>query len=180
MEEVKKTYQSELQASVPPGVEVKTNHFLGLTDYKSLLMAQLDVSGSLGTATSKRVFLPSCFFEAGAKPLFAHEKRELPVDLHFPYASKDQVDIKLPGTFTAESIPKDAEIPWPKEGLLISKYSVNGDVYTQTRTVVVSNSIFMVDDYPGLRDFYQKMNAQDQQQIILKTVAAATGAGAAQ
>lgn len=102
------------------------------------------------------------------------------MDLHFPFASKDQVTIQLPPTFAAESIPKDAEIPWPQEGVLVSKYSVTGDVYSLTRGVVVLNSVFRVSDYPGLREFFQKMNAQDQEQVILKTIATRSAAGAAQ
>ena len=60
--------------SVPSGIQVKANHFVGLADYESPLMVQVDVSGGLGTATGKRVFIPAVFFEANAKPLFAQSK----------------------------------------------------------------------------------------------------------
>ena len=56
---VKKEFEESVQSKLPAGVEVKTNHFLGLTDYDKTLMAAMDVSGSMGTATSKRVFLPT-------------------------------------------------------------------------------------------------------------------------
>ena len=59
-------------------------------------MATMVVTGSMGTATSKRVFLPTLFFEAGSKPLFVHEKRTVPVDLGYPYGAQDTVVIHLP------------------------------------------------------------------------------------
>ena len=70
--EVDKEFANELQQSVPSGVSVKTKGFVGLADYDHLLLAVLEVSGSMGTGTSKRAFLPSFFFEASERPLFAH------------------------------------------------------------------------------------------------------------
>lgn len=180
VEAVKKKFQEELQSTLPAGVEVKTNHFVGLTDPKSVLMALVDVSGSLGTATSKRVFLPSSFFEAGAKPLFPHEKRALPIDLLYPYQVRDKVVMKLPPNFVAESLPRNVEIPLPKRALFGATYKFEGGVYTEGRMLLLATSFYDAKEYPELRDFYQKMNAQDQQQLILKAAPQAAAAGAAQ
>ncbi|HEY0758092.1 MAG TPA: DUF3857 domain-containing protein [Acidisarcina sp.] len=167
-EQVKKEFQDSLQEVVPSGVELKMNHFIGLTDWRTVLMATLDVSGSMGTSTSKRLFLPSSFFEASSKPLFSLERRELPVDLHFPYLLRDTVKLKLPAQYAAESVPKDANFPLPHEAVFVESYRLNADGYTQDRQLVLANVFFDVKEYPQLRDFYQKMNAQDQQQVILK------------
>lgn len=61
-EEAKKSFEAELQNRVPDGVRVRMNHFVALTDSTMDLMAVADVSGSMGTATGKRVFLPAAFF----------------------------------------------------------------------------------------------------------------------
>ena len=68
----------------------------------------MDATGSMGTATSKRVFLPTLFFEAGSKPLFVHEKRT--VDLEYPIEVQDKVTLHLPKSLAVESAPKDAPI----------------------------------------------------------------------
>ncbi|HEY0797468.1 MAG TPA: DUF3857 domain-containing protein [Acidisarcina sp.] len=180
VEAVKKKFQEELQSRLPSGVEARTNHFLGLADSKSALMAVVDVSGTLGTSTAKRVFLPSCFFEAGSKPLFSHEKRELPIDLLYPYQMKDTVVIKLPPTLVAESVPKNTQLPLVKRAIFGATYKVDAGVYTQSRLLLLATSFYDAKEYPELRDFYQKMNAQDQQQIILKVAPPAAASGGAQ
>ena len=74
----------ELEAIVPEGVEAHVDHFLGLDDPDSNLMAMVKVHGTLGTATSKRLLLPGFFFEArGHTPFVSQEKRLEPVDMHY-------------------------------------------------------------------------------------------------
>ena len=167
VEQTKKDFEEELQRSMPAGVVVKTNHFIGLTDSDHVLMALVDVSGSLGTSTGKRVFLPGDFFDANAKPLFVHAKREAPVDLHFPYQVQDQVTLTLPAEFKVESVPKDAEIPLPHFADYVAKYKGSDTSYSYGRLMVVANILYHPDEYPQLKDFYAKTNAQDQQQAVL-------------
>ena len=72
---MKTALEKEVQGQVPDGVKVKMNHILALNDSTVTLMAILDVSGNLGTATGKRVFFPAALFETKSKPMFASEKR---------------------------------------------------------------------------------------------------------
>jgi hypothetical protein len=167
-EGVKKDFQDDLQRRVPPGVEVKTNHFVGLSDYNSMLLVQVDVSGTLGTVTGKRVFLPAVFFEANAKPLFVQEKRENPVDLHYPYTMHDQFSLTLPANLTAESVPKETTVPFAPDGDYIAKFAMQGNTYAYGRLMRLANPFYKVTEYPGLRSFYQKTSADDQEQVVLK------------
>jgi hypothetical protein len=176
-EAMKKEFEESVQATVPAGVEVKTDHFLSLTDYDKTLMAVLNVSGFMGTATSKRVFLPTLFFEAGSKPLFVHEKRTVPIDLHYPYGAQDTVIIHLPPTLTVESAPKDAQIPLPKNALYQVTLKQEPGRLEIGRVFVLANSIYLVDEYSGLKDFYQKVNARDQEQAVLQPTAAKAPVG---
>ena len=180
-EEAKKAFDDYLQPRMPPGVEAKTNHFIGLTEYKNPLMAQVDVSGSLGTSTGKRVFLPAVFFEGGAKPLFAQEKRENAVDLHYPYMVHDQFTLTLPPNLAAESVPKDSNVKFAPNADYIAKFAVNGNTYAYGRLMRLGNAFYTVTEYPQLRGFYQKANAEDQAQLVLQAgatpVVAAAPAG---
>jgi hypothetical protein len=177
---VKKEFEESVQATVPAGVEVKTDHFLSLTDYDKTFMVVMNVSGSMGTATSKRVFLPTLFFEAGSKPLFVHEKRTVPIDLHYPYGAQDSVVIHLPPSWTVESAPKDAQISLPKNALYQVTLKQEPGKLEVGRVFVLANSIFMVDEYGVLKDFYQKVNARDQEQAVLQPTAAKPPAGGTQ
>jgi hypothetical protein len=180
VDEIKKEFEDSVQEQVPAGIQVKMNHFLGLGSYTSAFMAVLDVSGSMGTATSKRVFLPTMFFEAGSKPLFVHERRTAPIDLDYPYQMQDTVTIHLPKTMAVESAPKDAQIPLPENALYQAAFKQQPDTLVAGRLFVLGNVLYRVDEYGKLKDFYQKVNAKDQEQAVLHPVAAAAASGGAQ
>jgi hypothetical protein len=170
-EDTKKDFEEELQSDMPAGVRVKMNHFIGTTDYDHTLMAIVDVTGNLGSATGKRLFVPGTFFEANAKPLFAHEKRENPVDLRYPYMVTDSVTLTLPAGVTVESVPKDAEISLPDFASYAAKYKATDGAYSYSRRMILANILYSKSEYPQLKDFYGKANAQDQQQAVLRVTA---------
>jgi hypothetical protein len=165
---VKKEFEDYVLESVPSGVQVKTNHFAGLADYESPLLVQVDVSGGLGTATGKRIFIPAVFFEANSKPLFAQSKRENPIDLRYPYTVHDQFSLTLPPNMTAESVPKETQVPYVGNADYLAKFLVKGNLYAYGRLFRLASPFYKPEEYPQLRDFYQKTNAEDQAQLVLK------------
>lgn len=167
-QEAKKKFEEELQAQVPAGVKVSMNHFISLTDFSAVLMAVVDVSGNLGTATGKRVFLPGAFFEANLKVPFTGEKRESSVDLRYPFISVDTVTITLPAGFSVQSVPQNAEIPYPQNAEYKAKYTSGSGTFEESRVEAMARAVYKTTEYPQLRDFYGKMNAQDQQQVVLE------------
>jgi hypothetical protein len=180
VDEIKKEFEDSVEEQVPAGIVVKTNHFLGLDTMGTALMAVLDVSGSMGTATSKRVFLPTMFFEAGSKPLFVHERRTAPIDLDYPYQMQDTVTIHLPKALAVESAPKDAQIPLPDNALYQATFKQQPDTLVAGRLFVLGNVLYRVEEYGKVKDFYQKVNAKDQEQAVLRPAAAAASTGGAQ
>jgi Domain of Unknown Function with PDB structure (DUF3857)/Transglutaminase-like superfamily len=165
---VEKEFEEQLQQSMPPGVQVKTNHFVGLTDYTSPLMAVVDVSGAMGTQTGKHVFLPAVFFEAGSAPLFAQTKRENMVYLHYPYMVQDHFQVALQPNVSVENVPHEADIPYIPNGDYIAKFASQGNVFGYWRLLRVANIVYLPTEYPALRSFFQKMSADDQEQVALQ------------
>lgn len=179
-QDAKNEFENEIQERVPDGVVVKMSHFVSLGDYNNGLMAILDVTGSMGTAAGKRVLLPSAFFQARVKPVFAEAKRENPIDLHYPWVAQDKVTIKLAPGLSLESVPVAAQVPMEKLAYYKAQYSGADSTYSVVRTFAMGGSIFKKEEYPELRDFYQKTSAQDQQQLVLKRLPVEAASTAAQ
>ena len=60
-------------------------------------MAVVDLKGSVGMATARRLILPGFFFETrGHTPFVNEEKRREPVDMHYGDRVTDQVTYHLP------------------------------------------------------------------------------------
>ncbi|MGC2620402.1 MAG: hypothetical protein WA414_15260, partial [Acidobacteriaceae bacterium] len=176
---IKKEFEDDLQTNMAPGVRVKTSQFTALADYTQPLVVTMDVTGSMGTKTGHRVFLPGTFFEAQAKAPFASTNRESPVYMHYPYVIQDQVKFTLPANASVESAPQDAQIPFVPNADFASKYRYAGTTYMYARRVRVANILYDPKDYAPLRDFFQKVSSQDQGQVVVKFAAAGDAAGAA-
>lgn len=175
---LKLQFQETVQQEMPPGIEVKADHFLGLTDWETNFQCVLKVSGSMGTATAKRVFLPATFFAAASPPLFALDKRTMPVDLGYAYAMRDTVSIKLPPAFEVESLPKDTEFTFPQMAYYRAKFTRDAGMVKSLRIIVLGNAVYRAEEYPQLKDFYQKVNAKDKEPALLQFVQAAPAGSA--
>jgi hypothetical protein len=174
-EELHRQYDKAIRDQFPGGVEVKLQSFLGLTDPEHLLMAVLKVEGSMGTATGHRVILPASFFASDANRLFAAQKRETPVDLHYPISRKDTVNLTLPASLKIESLPKNGDLSLPKAAVYSVQYGQKANTYTYSRTFLLGVVLYLPNEYSGLRDFYEKMGAKDDEQAVLTMAPTAGG-----
>lgn len=170
-EEAKKEFGDGLQSEMPSGTTATMQNMAPLADFGPPLVATLAVSGTLGTKTGRRLFLPGTFFESQAKPRFATATRVNPVYLRYPYRMRDTVKMTLPPGSSAEIVPKDADIPFATNAAFTAKYRVTGNVYAYDRDERVSKILYPVADYPALRDYFQKVNTQDEGQLVLTAAA---------
>ncbi len=169
----KKKFDTDLRNDLAPGIEVNTTRLDNLTDFTKPLLAEVEVSGTLGSKTGHRLLLPGTFFEAGAKTLFASEKRETPVYMQYPYAEVDQVRLKLPSNAAVEGVPQDSQLSFAPNGDYVAKFrNADGGIYQYGRRLRLANILYQTQDYAPLRDFFQKVSAQDQQQVVLSRTAA--------
>ncbi len=168
-EELKKEFdREELDAYVPEGVEAHVDHFLSLNDPYSNLMAIVNLKGSLGTVTAKRMILPGFFFETRVRvPFVNEEKRLLPVDMRYGDRITDQVTYHLPDGMTVEGAPQDSNFSWPGHALLVAKSLVQPTQIVIGQTLSLGFTLAKPDEYQDLRGFYQKLAAADQEEVVL-------------
>ena len=170
--DLKKEYDESLQQIVPDGVEAHLDHFLGLNNPEVILMAVINVKGTIGTSTSKRLLLPATFFESRQHLSFVSaEKRQEAVDMRYPSRVVEQVSYHLPEGVVVEGAPKDSEAPWQGHAVYVLKTTSQPGVATVNRQIVRIFTQAKPEEYQDLRGFYQKVSAADQQQLVLTTSA---------
>lgn len=166
--ELKKIFDESLLTLMPEGVEGHIDHFINLENPDLNLVAVINAKGTLGTATSKRVLLPGFFFEVrGHKPFVDQPKRQTPVDMHYPEQIIDQVIYQFPSSLTVEGTPTEANVPWGDQTILRTKLLQDGGGVTIARSLVRAFTLLKPEQYQELRAFYQKIDINDQQQLVL-------------
>jgi hypothetical protein len=63
--------------------------------------------------------------------------------------------------------PAEASIPWGGHAVMELKSTTDKNGITITRNLVRGFAMLPPKDYPGLRDFYQKVATADQEQMVL-------------
>ncbi|MDR3746536.1 MAG: transglutaminase domain-containing protein, partial [Acidobacteriota bacterium] len=175
--ELKKEFDRTLEGMLPDGVEGHIDHFLGLDDAEVALMAVVNVKGTLGTATAKRLLLPGYFFEAREKaPFVSQEKRQEAVDMNYGERVSDQITYYLPAGMAVEGTPPDVNIPWTGHAAYVSKTVSAAGQVTVARTLLRGFAQAKPEEYQDLRGFYQKVAAADQQQLVLAAAPATASA----
>ena len=167
-EEVKKQFNESLHDLLPQGVTGEVNRFQGLDSYATNLLVVVKVSGSLGTTIGKRLILPGFFFSTGGHTQFvAEEKREAAVDLHYTEQVIDDAIYHLPAGYMVESAPQPSQLPWPDHAALVVKTAPGPGVIDIKHIFARAFVLLDPKEYPALRDYYQKIAATDQQQLVL-------------
>lgn len=168
--ELKKQYDKSLESITPEGVEAHLDHFLGLNEPDSILMAVVNVKGTLGTLTSKRLLLPAMFFETRRGANFVgSEKRLTPVDMHYAQREDEQITYHLPEGLAVEGAPKDAQVSWQGHAAFGTKTVQSPGTIIIARQIARAFAIAKPEEYQDLRGFYQKVATADQQQLVLTT-----------
>jgi hypothetical protein len=175
-EEVKKQFIESIRTDLPEGVQAGLDHFIALDDYNSNLVGVFRISGSLGVVTGKHFFLPGLFFESRAKlPFVTQDKRLTPIDLHYAKMEQDDVVYRLPPGYTVESAPHTPDVAWPDHALLQISSAVKDGSVVARRALARNFPILDPKEYNDLHDFYQKIAAADQLQIVLTRTPAVKG-----
>lgn len=176
-DELKKEFDRWLQPMLPEGVEGHLDHFVGLDDPDSQLLAVCEVDGAVGAATSKRLLIPGFFFETRQRQPFVEEaKREEPVDMHYAEQIADEVTYSFPATLTLEGTPPDSKTPWENKAVYVTRCVVESNKVTVANQMLRGFTFAKADEYSGVRDFYQKIAAADQQQLVF-TLSTTTAKG---
>ena len=170
--QLKKDFDDELQPDLPPGLIVKTDHFLGLDTEDATLMVRMKVSGSLGTATGKRVFLPLSIFAAGAGNPFASSHREEPIDLRYPFQEVDQITLHLPPGFQVESLPEKSQITLPQMAVYGIGAKSDSQTITFVRSYIMANIMYAATEYNKLKGFFDDLSNKDRAQAVLHVASA--------
>jgi hypothetical protein len=91
--------------------------------------------------------------------------------MHFGNRVTDDITYHLPDGITVEGAPQDTNISWPGHALLIAKSVTQPGEITIGQTLSVAFTIAKPEEYQDLRNFYQKVAAADQVQLVLTTSA---------
>ncbi len=168
----KKNLEDELTNWLPNGASVKMTSAEGWQGTNEPLMAHFSVEvTSYASAAGKRLLLPSNLFQPKQKNAFKSAERKFPIYFPYAFAEVDTINIKVPAGHSLEGAP-----PQQQAGLPYAIYNntseFDGTQLVTKRELRVNGIWFPQKDYAQLKDFFNKVQAGDEQQAVLRAGAA--------
>lgn len=167
----------ELRTSVehllPGGMDVQVISIEKLEDYEQPLVVRFNVKGAIGSTTGKRLLLLGDIFMTNAKPTFPHEKRDVPVDLQYPQMIQDAMRITFPTSIKVESSPAPDKFQFKNYAAYALSSTPGTNSITMRRDLLFGEVLYLPKEYPELREFYNKFETKDQENIVLTATPAA-------
>jgi hypothetical protein len=157
-----------ITARVPQGIHANVDHLAYLDDPRKQLLAVINVSGSLTKNAGGDLVVPRLFFGAQEKnPFPADKMRELPIDMRYPAQEQEQITYVLPAGYTLKEYPQDTNLRWEENVAYQLRTKVAGGSVTGARVLARAFTLLDAKDYEQVRNFYQKVVAADQQELVL-------------
>lgn len=171
----KKELEELAKRWLPGGSEVTLTNEPEWENTESKLFAQFKVSGPLAISAGKRWIVPVHIFEVNEKPMFPAAQRINTVYFSYPWTMIDEVHLTLPPNAAVESLPPDDDLRLDYALFRTQQKEEKPGTIFSRRDMAMGGIAFSLDRYKELKAFFDKVKAADDQQVIIKAVAHATG-----
>lgn len=118
------------------------------------------------SSAGKHLLMPIGLFGADEKHVFEVQDRVHPIYFHYPEVVEDNISIALPAGWQVASMPKPHG-----ENIAITEFNSNveykNDAVQVERRLSIDGIYLPLKYYPALREFYQNVRSNDEEQIVL-------------
>jgi len=124
--------------------------------------------------SGKHLLVPATLFPGRLRTVFTPAERKYPIYFPYTFEEIDKLEIQLPDGFSVDSIPTGQDTKLASARFLTTRLSQAGRI-TLTRALVVNSIYFPVENYRDLKQFFAKLGAADEEQIVLQESKTGTG-----
>lgn len=163
-----KMLEEELRKVLPGDSEVALTNTPDWTNSESPLTAQFHVSFPYATLAGKRLMLAQHVFQVNQEPRFSASRRTNVVYFHVPWQEADEVYIKLPPGFEVESLAPDDSVKLPYALYQARHKQEAPDTIFSRRDFIMAQGIFTTNEYKQIKDFFDKVKADDDQPALVR------------
>jgi hypothetical protein len=168
-----KYFEDDIKTWLPAGAEFKITKIANWenTDQPIHIEGTVNVP-SFTNSAARRLLMPIEIFQPTQTSAFAPEKRINPVYFHYPYEEIDDIKLRVPAGYKAESLPPDRNVNLGAVTYQITA-TAQGNSVEVKRHLVEKGVIFTKDDYATLRRFFGTVKTNDNAQMVLQNATSA-------
>lgn len=164
----KKDLEEEARKWLPQGATAKLTSATGWEGSNGILKAVFEVEApSFGSQVGDRLLFPINTLQRRSEKPFQASSRENPIYFNYGYQEVDDVTLQLPQGYTVENLPVTRGM---RSRAYLYRFSTEekGGVVKLTRNFVMETYYFLPTQYAELRNFYNFVRTNDEEQAILQ------------
>ena len=122
-------------------------------------------------STGELLMIHPLLFEQRIENEFKMEDRKYPVDFSYNYNKTYVATILIPPGYQIETLPKQISLSMPDKVITFSYFVSQQDNKIQVmRRFTIKKTMFLPDEYKGLKEFYNQMVTKESEPIVLKKI----------
>ncbi|RYU97151.1 DUF3857 domain-containing protein [Emticicia agri] len=144
--------------------------YVNTTELEAPMEAQYQVTLSdYVTKAGNMLYLKPMLSEGQTENLLKAKERLYPIDFAFPIEETFMATYELPKGYSVVEIPKNISLNLPESsGKFTYLVAINDNKLTVTSRIQFRKSLYFAGEYPFLQEFFDKMIAKHNEQIVLK------------
>lgn len=133
------------------------------------LIESADFQLDLNSSDERYIYVTPTLFTSFNKNPFLSEKRLADIDFGIQGSYSIKGLYKVPAGYKIDALPQGVSMAMPDKSITFKRVVSEQDGQILIRfNIDFGRSLFSVDEYPGIRDFYKKMFEMLNEQIVLK------------
>jgi len=118
------------------------------------------------------IYVTPVFYSQFSETPFKLEKRSFPVDFSHPINNQTIINLEVPEGYAVEDLPDAVNLSMPNGGgkFLFSFSTPSENMVQVVMKIQIKKLMFLPDEYPALKNFFDIIAEKHQEQIVLKKV----------
>jgi Domain of Unknown Function with PDB structure (DUF3857)/Transglutaminase-like superfamily len=171
----KKLLEDEIKSWLPGNSEITLTKNPDWDNTEQPLIAEFKISSPIAVSAGKRWLVSPHIFQVNDKATFPAAQRTNPVYFDYPSQEIDEVHVVMPPNTEIESLPPNDSVKLDYAIYQTQQKQETANSVFSRRDFINGGVLFPVAEYKTVKDFFDKVKAGDDQQIILKAAPHAAG-----
>ena len=171
----KKLLEDEIKRWLPGNSEITLTKIPQWDDAEQPVVAEFKISSPVAVSAGKRWLVTPHIFQINDKPAFPAAQRVNPIYFDYPSQEIGEVHLALPPNAEIESLPPDDSAKLDYALYKTQQKQEAANTVFSRRDLIIGGILFPVTEYKAIKDFYDKVKAGVDEQVILKAAPHAAG-----
>lgn len=171
----KKLLEDALKHCLPGNSEVTLTKIPQWDKTEGPVVAEFEISSPAAVSAGHRLLISPHIFQINDTAVFPAAQRSNDIYFDYPSQEVDEVHLSLPANAEIESLPPNDSIKLDYALYATQQKQEAAHTVFSRRDFINGGILFPASAYTGLKGFYDKVKAGDDQQVILKAATHAAG-----